>query len=130
MHFSGATVWRLLGVWIHAKGTRIELEFQKHGNVCCAMMTVLMYLNGCKRIYLLFFHSLSPSVLKNVEMTITALFKTHFRSDFPFSLIELFIFALIGVLCGFGGAAYVNFHRRIVHFNRNQKRMSEFLQKK
>lgn len=69
-------------------------------------------------------------MVKKTEMTITALFKTSFRSDFPFSLIELFIFALIGVMCGFAGAGYVAFHRKIVHFNRSQKRMSDFLQKK
>ncbi|XP_017486297.1 PREDICTED: chloride channel protein 2-like [Rhagoletis zephyria] len=62
------------------------------------------------------------------EEAITALFKTSFRSDFPFDPQELFVFALIGVLCGFGGAGYVKFHRQIVHFFRNHKRLNAFLQ--
>lgn len=63
-------------------------------------------------------------------MTITALFKTSFRSDFPFDVQELFVFALIGAMCGFAGAGYVSFHRKIVQFNRKHKRLSAFLQKK
>lgn len=64
------------------------------------------------------------------EMTITALFKTSFRSDFPFDVVELFVFSLVGVMCGFAGAGYVAFHRQIVQFNRNQKWLNKFLQKK
>lgn len=63
-------------------------------------------------------------------MTITALFKTHFRIDFPFDVVELLVFALIGVVCGFAGAGYVYFHRQIVQFNRNAKWLNKFLQKK
>nr|XP_027201193.1 chloride channel protein 2-like [Dermatophagoides pteronyssinus] len=63
------------------------------------------------------------------EAAITALFKTSFRSDFPFDPQELFIFAFIGVICGFGGAGYVKFHRKIVQFIRSQKKMNSFLQK-
>ena len=63
-------------------------------------------------------------------MTITALFKTSFRSDFPFDIVELMLFALIGVVCGFAGAGYVAFHRMIVRFNRNQKWLNRFLQTK
>lgn len=63
-------------------------------------------------------------------MTITALFRTHFRSDFPFDVVELLVFALIGVVCGFAGAGYVAFHRKIVQFNRNAKWLNKFLQKK
>ena len=61
---------------------------------------------------------------------ITALFKTNFRADFPFDPQELFVFALIGVACGFGGAGYVTFHRKIVNFFRTHKKLSGFLQKK
>ena len=48
------------------------------------------------------------------EKTITALFSTDFPDDIPFDPLELFIFAFIGVICGFGGAFYVFFHRQIV----------------
>lgn len=64
------------------------------------------------------------------EAAITALFKTSFRSDFPFDPQELFVFAFIGIICGFGGAGYVKFHRKIVQFIRSQKKLNAFLQKK
>ncbi|XP_054160274.1 chloride channel protein 2-like [Oppia nitens] len=63
------------------------------------------------------------------EEAITALFKTHFRADFPFDPQELFVFSLIGVACGFGGAAYVTLHRKVVNFFRTRKSLSNFLQK-
>ena len=46
--------------------------------------------------------------------TITALFRTDLPVDMPFDPLELFIFAFVGVICGFGGALYVFFHRNIV----------------
>ncbi|XP_071494370.1 chloride channel protein 2-like [Diadema antillarum] len=63
------------------------------------------------------------------EETITALFKTNFRLDFPFDVQELVAFAFIGVVCGFGGALFVYLHRKIVDFFRGQKTVSGFLQK-
>ncbi|XP_076321943.1 chloride channel protein 2-like [Tachypleus tridentatus] len=63
------------------------------------------------------------------EETITALFKTNFRVDFPFDPQELVAFAMIGVFCGFAGAFFVWFHRRIVEFNRKHKKLNTFLQK-
>lgn len=63
------------------------------------------------------------------EETITALFKTKFRVDFPFDPQELVAFAVVGIFCGFAGALFVWFHRQIVHFNRRHKRMNAFLQK-
>ncbi|CAG2159629.1 unnamed protein product [Oppiella nova] len=63
------------------------------------------------------------------EEAITALFKTNFSADFPFDPQELFVFSLIGVVCGFGGAGYVTFHRKIVNFFRTHKKLSAFLQK-
>ncbi|XP_053200651.1 chloride channel protein 2-like isoform X2 [Panonychus citri] len=62
------------------------------------------------------------------DASISALFRTSFKSEFPFDPQELFIFALIGTVCGFGGACYVAFHRKIVQFNRNHKRWNQFLQ--
>ena len=62
--------------------------------------------------------------------TITALFLTNFTMDFPFDPQELFVFALIGVVSGFGGALYVWVHRQYVLFMRSNKKMNAFLQKK
>ncbi|KAJ8367845.1 hypothetical protein SKAU_G00078730 [Synaphobranchus kaupii] len=64
------------------------------------------------------------------EETITALFKTRFRLDFPFDLQELPAFAVIGIASGFGGALFVYFNRLIVQFIRKQKTINKFLMKK
>lgn len=100
----GAAIWRLLFVW-----------FKNEGN---SLINYFIYFNYLILIFSLFSES------------ITALFKTNFRTDFPFDPQELFIFALIGAACGFGGAGYVNFHRKIVNFFRKHKKLSGFLQKK
>ncbi|XP_074107316.1 chloride channel protein 2 isoform X1 [Cotesia typhae] len=63
------------------------------------------------------------------EETITAMFATNFTMDFPFDPQELFIFALIGVGSGLGGAFYVWLHRQYVIFMRKNKSMNLFLQK-
>ncbi|ROJ25451.1 Chloride channel protein 2 [Anabarilius grahami] len=62
--------------------------------------------------------------------TITALFKTRFRLDFPFDLQELPAFAVIGIASGFGGALFVYLNRLIVQFMRKQKTINKFLMKK
>ncbi|XP_043347993.1 chloride channel protein 2 isoform X1 [Dermochelys coriacea] len=64
------------------------------------------------------------------EETITALFKTRFRLDFPFDLQELPAFAVIGIASGFGGAFFVYLNRKIVQFMRKQKTINRFLMKK
>ncbi|XP_045929678.1 chloride channel protein 2c isoform X3 [Micropterus dolomieu] len=64
------------------------------------------------------------------EETITALFKTSFRLDFPFDLQELPAFAVIGIASGFGGALFVYLNRLIVQFIRKQKAINRFLMKK
>uniref|UniRef100_A0A674PLT2 Chloride channel 2c n=1 Tax=Takifugu rubripes TaxID=31033 RepID=A0A674PLT2_TAKRU len=64
------------------------------------------------------------------EETITALFKTRFRLDFPFDLQELPAFAVIGIASGFGGALFVYLNRLIVQFMRKQKTINRFLMKK
>lgn len=61
--------------------------------------------------------------------TVTAFFKTNFAMDFPFDPQELFVFALIGVVSGIGGAFYVWVHRRYVMFMRKSKIINNFLQK-
>ncbi|XP_044004492.1 chloride channel protein 2-like isoform X2 [Aphidius gifuensis] len=55
------------------------------------------------------------------EETITAMFATNFTMDFPFDPQELFVFALIGVGSGLGGAFYVWLHRQYVIFMRKNK---------
>ncbi|XP_029070490.1 chloride channel protein 2 isoform X2 [Monodon monoceros] len=62
--------------------------------------------------------------------TITALFKTRFRLDFPFDLQELPAFAVIGIASGFGGALFVYLNRKIVQVMRKQKTINRFLMKK
>ncbi|KAM6127815.1 chloride channel protein 2 [Phoenicopterus ruber ruber] len=64
------------------------------------------------------------------EETITALFKTRFRLDFPFDLQELPAFAVIGIASGFAGALFVYLNRKIVQFMRRQKTINRFLMKK
>ncbi|XP_052868872.1 chloride channel protein 2 isoform X1 [Anopheles cruzii] len=61
--------------------------------------------------------------------TVTAMFSTNFTADFPFDPQELFVFALIGLVCGLGGALYVWVHRKYVLFMRSNKKMNKFLQK-
>ncbi|EDO41473.1 predicted protein, partial [Nematostella vectensis] len=64
------------------------------------------------------------------EETITALFKTNFRVDFPFDIEEFIAFALIGIVCGFGGALFVYTHRKIVDLHRlyRNTKVARFLQ--
>lgn len=66
---------------------------------------------------------------KTLLESITALFKTNFRTEYPFDPIELLIFSFIGATCGLAGAAYIKFHREIVQFFRRHKRLSEYFQK-
>ncbi|CAL8280066.1 unnamed protein product [Lota lota] len=70
------------------------------------------------------------AVLNQEEETITALFKTRFRLDFPFDLQELPAFAILGIACGFGGALFVYLNRLIVECMRKQKTINKFLLRK
>ncbi|XP_045244148.1 chloride channel protein 1 isoform X3 [Macaca fascicularis] len=62
-------------------------------------------------------------------VTITALFRTNFRMDFPFDLKELPAFAVIGICCGLLGAVFVYLHRQVMLGVRNHKALSQFLAK-
>ncbi|XP_034266799.1 chloride channel protein 1 isoform X1 [Pantherophis guttatus] len=62
-------------------------------------------------------------------ITITALFRTNFRMDFPFDLQELPAFAVIGICSGFLGAFFVYFNRQVVLFVRQHATLSRFLTK-
>ncbi|QQP53455.1 Chloride channel protein, partial [Caligus rogercresseyi] len=61
--------------------------------------------------------------------TIIAVFLTGFKMDFPYDPQELFVFAMIGVFCGMGGALYVYLHRCYVLWMRRNKKLTKFLQK-
>uniref|UniRef100_A0A3Q3X9D4 Chloride channel protein 2 n=1 Tax=Mola mola TaxID=94237 RepID=A0A3Q3X9D4_MOLML len=67
------------------------------------------------------------AVWNQEEETITALFKTRFRLDFPFDLQELPAFAILGIACGFGGALFVYLNRLIVECMRKQKKNNKRL---
>ncbi|XP_015768176.1 PREDICTED: chloride channel protein 2-like [Acropora digitifera] len=69
------------------------------------------------------------AVLNKEEETVTALFKTNFRLEFPFDVEEFIAFALIGLFCGFGGALFVFTHRKIVEIQRTHQhtRVAKFL---
>ncbi|XP_072304363.1 chloride channel protein-like isoform X2 [Eucyclogobius newberryi] len=69
------------------------------------------------------------SVFNKDAVTITALFRTNFRMDFPFDLQELPAFAIIGIFCGFLGAFYVYLNRQVVLFMRRPNAMTRFLTK-
>ncbi|NXJ69509.1 CLCN1 protein, partial [Rostratula benghalensis] len=62
-------------------------------------------------------------------VTITALFRTNFRMDFPFDLQELPAFAVIGVCSGFLGAFFVYLNRQVVLCIRRHTALSQFLTK-
>uniref|UniRef100_A0A8D0BM86 Chloride voltage-gated channel 1 n=1 Tax=Salvator merianae TaxID=96440 RepID=A0A8D0BM86_SALMN len=62
-------------------------------------------------------------------VTITALFRTNFRMDFPFDLQELPAFAVIGICSGFLGAFFVYFNRQVVLSVRQHTALSQFLTK-
>ncbi|KAG1681936.1 Chloride channel protein 2 [Nymphon striatum] len=102
----GAMVFRLLAVWFKDEGTE---------------SLILLFL------FAYFFFNLIKCFLP-VE-TLTALFKTSFRIDFPFDPQELVAFAMIGIFCGFAGSLFVWCHRQVVNFNRRHKRLNYFLQK-
>uniref|UniRef100_A0A8C4ZD03 Chloride voltage-gated channel 1 n=1 Tax=Gadus morhua TaxID=8049 RepID=A0A8C4ZD03_GADMO len=67
------------------------------------------------------------SVWNKDAVTITALFKTNFRMDFPFDLQELPAFAIIGISCGFLGAFFVYLNRQVVLFMRRPTALVRFL---
>ncbi|KAM9839036.1 chloride channel protein-like [Aulostomus maculatus] len=69
------------------------------------------------------------SVFNKDSVTITALFRTNFRMDFPFDLQELPAFAIIGIICGFLGALFVYLNRQVVLLMRRPNAITRFLTK-
>lgn len=63
------------------------------------------------------------------EDTIVAVFPTGFDPSFPYDPQELFVYSVIGVVCGLGGSLYVYLHRRYVLWMRGNKKLTKFLQK-
>ncbi|XP_077980789.1 chloride channel protein 2-like [Glandiceps talaboti] len=63
------------------------------------------------------------------EETIVALYKTTFRIEFPYDVAEVFVYALIGVVAGFGGALFIYLHRKLVEFNRKETAWKKILRK-
>ncbi|XP_059815329.1 chloride channel protein-like, partial [Hypanus sabinus] len=62
-------------------------------------------------------------------VTITALFKTNFRGDYPFDLQELPAFAIVGIVCGFMGAAFVYLNRLFVILMKKRNVLTRILMK-
>ncbi|XP_029434287.1 chloride channel protein ClC-Kb-like isoform X2 [Rhinatrema bivittatum] len=58
------------------------------------------------------------AVFNSEQETITALFKTSFKIDFPFDLPETFFFMLLGALCGAVSCAYLFCQRWLLGYVR------------
>ncbi|EDV24250.1 uncharacterized protein TRIADDRAFT_26270, partial [Trichoplax adhaerens] len=71
------------------------------------------------------------SVWDREEQTITALFSTHFRVDFPFDMTEMLAFIFIGIVSGFSGALFVYLHRKLIELRRKYRKnvVSKFFRK-
>merc|ERR1719167_1727367 len=69
------------------------------------------------------------SIVFEDEETIVAMFRTGYSMEFPYAPEELFVFIMIGVVCGLGGSLYVYTHRRYVLWMRGNKQLNKFLQK-
>lgn len=61
--------------------------------------------------------------------TLKALFSTSFTIEFPYGPQELIAFAMIGLICGVGGACFVWVHRQYVYFTRRNKIMDKIIKK-
>lgn len=64
-----------------------------------------------------------------LSSTVTPLFKTSFRYDFPYESLELLSFAFLGFLCGLGAYAYISLNRWFILFNRRSNCVNTFLKK-
>ncbi|XP_062872597.1 chloride channel protein 2-like [Trichomycterus rosablanca] len=61
--------------------------------------------------------------------TITPLFKTFYRHEYPYQMAELVTFTILGVLSGLAGALFVFLNGMMVRFIRSPRRISKFLVK-
>uniref|UniRef100_A0A803J2J2 Chloride channel protein n=1 Tax=Xenopus tropicalis TaxID=8364 RepID=A0A803J2J2_XENTR len=67
------------------------------------------------------------AVFNSEQETITAVFRTSFKISFPFDLPEMFFFAILGVLCGLIGCAYLFCQRWLLGFVRRNSLTSKLL---
>ncbi|EHB12535.1 Chloride channel protein 2 [Heterocephalus glaber] len=119
-----AFIFRVLAVWNRDEGVLFSIE------VTSTFFAVRNYWRGFFAATFSAFIFRVLAVWNRDEETITALFKTRFRLDFPFDLQELPAFAVIGVASGFGGALFVYLNRKIVQVMRKQKTINRFLMRK
>ncbi|OCT73415.1 hypothetical protein XELAEV_18036392mg [Xenopus laevis] len=67
------------------------------------------------------------AVFNSEQETITAVFKTSFKISFPFDLPEMFFFAILGVVCGLIGCAYLFCQRWLLGYVRRNSLTSKLL---
>ena len=53
-------------------------------------------------------------ILEPETVRITALFQTSFVPDYTWHIGEILAYVFLGIMCGVGGALFVNCHRRLV----------------
>jgi len=51
------------------------------------------------------------AVFWSYEETLTALFRTSFRVEFPFDMVEIVVFIIIGIIAGLASANFIIFHK-------------------
>ncbi|XP_078498669.1 chloride channel protein ClC-Kb-like [Lissotriton helveticus] len=61
------------------------------------------------------------AVFNSEQETITALFKTSFKIDFPFDLPEMFFYVILGVICGTISCAYLSCQRWLLGYVRRNR---------
>lgn len=65
----------------------------------------------------------------SVEENISHILSTEFRKTYPYETLEIFLFALLGIACGFLSFLFVQLQRSIIIMNRRQNPLSKFLAK-
>lgn len=62
-----------------------------------------------------------------IEDNISHILPTHFDPIFPYETLEICLFALLGIFCGFASYIFVQLQRIIVKLNRKKSFISSFL---
>src|SRR5699024_8069233 len=63
------------------------------------------------------------------EENITHVFKTDFRLENPYETLEIVSFAILGILCGLSGFAFVKLNSIIVKLSRRPNRVNLYMRK-